>query len=179
MVRCFPGALGFGQNNNTFYRNSAFFKHNFCLAPRWKINWPRWIFFFYISPLKSLNLVLIPGAKLDGYWGTCTGCMSSKDFKSWTQPFVSNFSSLKALNKYLFASINGNIWKYLKNFVSIDEKYCHLFKIQPGQGISLFWSSFCSLLFKTVLKSFLRQVGKIVPLVVWVILFIQLIYWTN
>ena len=25
----------------TFYGISAFFKCNFCLAPRWKINWPR------------------------------------------------------------------------------------------------------------------------------------------
>ena len=36
------------------------------------------MFFFYISPLKSLNLVLIPGAKLDGHWGTWTGCI--KDY---------------------------------------------------------------------------------------------------
>ena len=32
--------------------------------------------FFYISPLKSLNLVLIPGADLDGHRGAWTGCIS-------------------------------------------------------------------------------------------------------
>ena len=32
-------------------------------------------FFFYISPLKFLNSVLIPGAKQDDHWGTWTGCM--------------------------------------------------------------------------------------------------------
>ena len=31
--------------------------------------------FFYIFPLKSLNLVLIPGAKLDGQLDTWTGCL--------------------------------------------------------------------------------------------------------
>ena len=31
----------------TFYGISAFFKCNFCLAPRWKINWPRWFFFIF------------------------------------------------------------------------------------------------------------------------------------
>ena len=30
--------------------------------------------FFYISPLNSLNLILTPDAKLDGHWGTWTGC---------------------------------------------------------------------------------------------------------
>ena len=33
-------------------------------------------FFFYISPLKSLNLVLILSVKLDGHRGTWTGCIS-------------------------------------------------------------------------------------------------------
>ena len=51
-----------------------FFEHNFCLATRWKINWPQWIYFLYFSSLKSLNLVLIPGAKLGGHRGTWTGC---------------------------------------------------------------------------------------------------------
>ena len=37
---------------NTFHGISAFFKHNFCLAPWWKINWARWIF-FYISYLPA------------------------------------------------------------------------------------------------------------------------------
>ena len=32
--------------------------------------------FFYIYQIKSLNLVLIPGAKLDGHQGTWTWCRS-------------------------------------------------------------------------------------------------------
>ena len=59
MVRFFPCALDFGQSNNTFYGTFAFIKYKFCLAPRWKINWPRQIYLFYISPLKFLNLGLI------------------------------------------------------------------------------------------------------------------------
>ena len=35
------------------------------------------LIFFYVSPLKSLNLVLIPGADLDGHRGTWTGCSNS------------------------------------------------------------------------------------------------------
>ena len=31
--------------------------------------------FFKLTPLKSLSLVLIPGAKLDGHRGTWTGCI--------------------------------------------------------------------------------------------------------
>ena len=34
------------------------------------MNRPRWIYFFQISRLKSLNEVLIPGEKLDGHRGT-------------------------------------------------------------------------------------------------------------
>ena len=39
MVRCFPCALDFTQSNNTFYGITAFFEHNFSLAPWWKINY--------------------------------------------------------------------------------------------------------------------------------------------
>ena len=45
----FPWALDFGQSINTFYRISGFFKHNFCVAPRWKINCPG-EFNFFIFP---------------------------------------------------------------------------------------------------------------------------------
>ena len=33
--------------------------------------------FFNLSPLKSLSLVLIPGAKLDGHRGTWAGCVAT------------------------------------------------------------------------------------------------------
>ena len=76
MVICFLRALNFGQSNNMFYEISTFFKHNFLrnfpveneLAP---VNF----IILYISPLKSSNLVLIPGAKLIGHRGTWTGCL--------------------------------------------------------------------------------------------------------
>ena len=32
--------------------------------------------FSYISPLKSLNLDLIPRAKLGGHWGISSGCIN-------------------------------------------------------------------------------------------------------
>ena len=70
----FPCTLDFGQSNNIFYGISVSFKYTFCLAPRWKLNWPGEFHFFYISPLKSFNLVLIPGAKWDGHRGTWTEC---------------------------------------------------------------------------------------------------------
>ena len=65
MVRWFPQSLDFGQSNNTFYEISAIFKNNFFLNSAVEFNWPRWIYFFYIPLLKYVNLVLIPGAKLD------------------------------------------------------------------------------------------------------------------
>ena len=74
MVSFFLFALDFGQSDKSFYGVFAFFKHNFFLALWWKINWLRWIYFFCVTPLKSLNLVLIPDAKLDGYRGSLTGC---------------------------------------------------------------------------------------------------------
>ena len=36
---------------------------------------PSEFIFFYISPLKSLNLVLSPGAKSGGHRGTWAGCL--------------------------------------------------------------------------------------------------------
>ena len=47
----------------------------FALLPGEKSTGPGEFFFFYISPLKFLNSVLIPGAKQDDHWGTWTGCM--------------------------------------------------------------------------------------------------------
>ena len=36
------------------------------------MTWLQYIYFFYISLLKSLSLVLIPGIKLDGHRGIWT-----------------------------------------------------------------------------------------------------------
>ena len=46
----------------------------FARLPGGKLTGPGEFKFFYASPLNSLNLVLIPGAKLDGHRGTWTGC---------------------------------------------------------------------------------------------------------
>ena len=73
--RCFPCALDSGHSSNTFQRISAFFEHNFCLAPLGKSKLTRLIYFFHISLLNSLNLVLIPGTEFDGHRGTWTGCI--------------------------------------------------------------------------------------------------------
>ena len=73
--RCFPCALDSGHSSNTFQRISAFFEHNFCLAPLGKSKLTRLIYFFHISLLNSLNLVLILGTEFDGHRGTWTGCI--------------------------------------------------------------------------------------------------------
>ena len=72
----FPFRFGLSQSNNTSYKISSIFKYNFCLAPRWKLTWRQLICFFYISPLKSMDLILIIGKKLDGQLGTWTGRMA-------------------------------------------------------------------------------------------------------
>ena len=69
MVGCFVCALDFGQSNNTFYGISAYFKRNFCLTPRLKINCPRW-FFFNIYRAEIFEFVYNPRCKvgwLPGY----------------------------------------------------------------------------------------------------------------
>ena len=72
----------FDKLTTCFMESLHFFKHNFYLVPRWNINWPRWIcIFFYISRLKSLNLVLIPGAN----WMT-TGALGQGVLNLYTTP---------------------------------------------------------------------------------------------
>ena len=106
--------LCFGQNNNTFYEITAFFKHNFCLAPRWKINRARWFFFFFnISRLKSLNLVLMPGAKLDGYRGTWAGCFN--DFTIKRSKRVQCFSYPGELQYWSVFAMGESYWNF--NFI--------------------------------------------------------------
>ena len=68
---CFACALDFGHRNNTFYGISASLNIIFAQLPGGKSNDPGKLKFFYISPLKTQNLVLIPGAKLDAW----TGCL--------------------------------------------------------------------------------------------------------
>ena len=76
-------------------------------------------FFFDISPLKSLNLVLMPGAKLDGYWGTWGGCFSScKCFNGFTiksSKRVQYFSYLGELQYWLVFAMGESYWNF--NFI--------------------------------------------------------------
>ena len=71
------------------------YSEKFCLAPRWKINWPRWVQFFYISLLNSLNLVLIRGAKLDGLRGTWWRCLLKRNNFIRSNAAISFIYSLK------------------------------------------------------------------------------------
>ena len=80
--------MDFGQTINTVYGVSAFLLTSLVETRRTPIN----LVFFYISPLRSLNLVLIPDAKLDGHRGTWTGCaivLFNKIFRL-IQPFLSD-----------------------------------------------------------------------------------------
>ena len=76
-------------------------------------------FFFYISPLKSLNLVLMPGAKLDGYRGTWAGCFSScKCFNGFTiksSKRVQYFSYLGELQYWFVFAMGESYWNF--NFI--------------------------------------------------------------
>ena len=76
-------------------------------------------FFFDISPLKSLNLVLMPGAKLDGYRGTWAGCFSScKCFNGFTiksSKRVQYFSYLGELQYWFVFAIGESYWNF--NFI--------------------------------------------------------------
>ena len=106
MVRCFPWALDFCKSDNMLYGIFAFFKNYSCLAPRWKINCPWWIYFLYIyiSSLQSFNLVLIPCVKFDGYRGTWTGYINIYE----TFIFLP-----KQVIKFLGFDINSQKWKQL------------------------------------------------------------------
>ena len=59
MARCFPCALDFAKVTTRFLKSTG--------ADEFRS--------FYISPVKSLNLVLIRGGKVDEHRGTWTGCL--------------------------------------------------------------------------------------------------------
>ena len=79
-MRCFPCALDFGQSNNTFYEICTLFKHNFAYLSSEKSIGLVNLIFSYISPLKSLNLVLNLGVKLDGQRDTWQGVQNMSVF---------------------------------------------------------------------------------------------------
>ena len=69
--------LGFGCQPKRFMESLEFFSIIFAQLPSGKSTGPSEFNFFNISPLESLNLVLIPGVKLDGHRGTWTGCLNN------------------------------------------------------------------------------------------------------
>ena len=68
MVRCFVAPCSLAKVTTRFMESLHFFQKKFGLSPGGKSFSPG-EFFFYISLLKSLSLVLIPGAKLDVHRG--------------------------------------------------------------------------------------------------------------
>ena len=122
MMRCFPWALDFGQSNGKFYGISALFKH-FCLAPQWIINWTRWTNFIYISQLKSLNLVLIPGVKLNVHRDTWAGYIcdsSTRDFLSeFFQSTVGRLVHGREMNYCFLHDLVGSLKEHFKSFGQI------------------------------------------------------------
>ena len=92
-------------------------------------------FFFDISPLKSLNLVLMPGAKLDGYRGTWAGCFSScKCFNGFTiksSKRVQYFSYLGELQYWFVFAMGESYWNF--NFIEQVPSFKWSFTIYEKQ----------------------------------------------
>ena len=98
----FPCALDFGQSSNTFYGISAFLKHNFYLAPRWKIIRPQWIFFFSDFPVEIFEFSFIPGCNIRWPLGTWAGCC-----KHYTFLFKIYKTSVKESKRLSVIDLNG------------------------------------------------------------------------
>ena len=69
MVRCFVAPCSLAKVTTRFMESLHFFQKKFGLSPSGKSFSLGEFFFFYISLLKSLSLVLNPGAKLDVHRG--------------------------------------------------------------------------------------------------------------
>ena len=76
VVRCFLCALNYGQSSKSLSNTFAWLSVGQSTDPN-EVN------IFYISPLQSLNLVLIACAKLNGHWGTWTGCLKIIKILFW------------------------------------------------------------------------------------------------
>ena len=77
-VRWWDASLAFwilAKVTTRFIKSLHFLNIIFAKLPGRKLTGPGEFIFFYISPLKSLNLALIPGAKFDAHRGTWTGCI--------------------------------------------------------------------------------------------------------
>ena len=104
-----PLRFGF---NNMFHGIFAFFKHNFCLVPRWKINWPRWISFFLCFPAEIFEFGFNPRCKIGwppGHWDRVSQCffiMKKVIFKS-SKIASSLFRILLSLIFFVFKALSG------------------------------------------------------------------------
>ena len=113
------------------------FKHNFCWASPWKINWPRKFNVFHISPLTSLNLVLIPGTKLDRHPALRQGVSTS-------------------LSLLLGRSLSTFLHAFVDACVSFDPEIpFSMFPNDQKNMLSSFYGSF-KLIFKTIISFVLR-----------------------
>ena len=94
----------------------------FALLPREKSTDPGEFNFSYVSPLKSLNLVLIPGAKLDGHRSTWTGSLNIANI---TLKLITEILNMTAGKKAYFQICS----KHLSNVFFIK--------------CSVLWTNFC------------------------------------
>ena len=74
-MRCFSCLWILVKVTKRFMESLHFLNITFAKLHSGESIYPGEFNFFYISPLKSLNLVLIPGAKLDGQRGTWAGSL--------------------------------------------------------------------------------------------------------
>ena len=74
-MRCFSCLWILVKVTKRFMESLHFLNITFAKLPSGESIYPGEFNFFYVSPLKSLNLVLIPGANLDGQRGTWAGSL--------------------------------------------------------------------------------------------------------
>ena len=112
----FPLHLGFWQKQDILW-NFWFLWRKFLRSSLVK-NWqsPVNYIFLYISPLKCLNLVLIPGVKMDNHRGTWTDFIKQYDANMWViEAFVKIF--LKRL--VIFCFNNSILFLYILFYLVI------------------------------------------------------------
>ena len=106
-----PLCFGLWPKQQHVLGNLCIFKTKFLLnSPVENQLAPVNLIFLYISPLKFLNLVLIPGAKLDGHRGTWTGYIHDISLKTYfliNQPFPTDqIQNKKTVNLISFKKCN-------------------------------------------------------------------------
>ena len=117
MARWFPCALA--KITTRFMKSLHFLNIIFAWLRGGKSTGLDDFFFFNISRLKSLNLVLMPGAKLDGYRGTWAGCFNSckcfNDFTIKRSKRVQCFSYPGELQYWFVFAMSESYWNF--NFI--------------------------------------------------------------